>query len=80
MKDVRVVRRDRLRLGAALEGRNLLPEVIQHRVRRRVPVVRAPMHLAAGHDVDRRQFLIEHRRLGGAILRIGHRRHRKLAN
>ena len=55
MRHVRIVLRDRLWPRFALEGGNLLPEVIQHRVGRRVPVVPAAMHFAAGDDVDARR-------------------------
>src|ERR1700722_3053101 len=42
-------------------------------------IVRAPVHLTAGDDVDPRPFLVVDRSLAGAILRIGHRCHRQLA-
>ena len=80
MEDVRVVRGDWLRPRGALKGRDLLPEMVQHRVRRRVPVVRPPMHLAARDDVNSGDLLVEDRGLGCAILRVGHGRHRELSD
>ena len=80
MEDVGVVRRDRLGFRAALEGADLLPEVVQHGVGRRVAVVRAAVHLAAGHDVDAGQLLVEHGGLGAAVLRVGHGREPELAH
>jgi hypothetical protein len=79
MEHVRIVGRDRLRLGAALERRDALPEIVQHGVGRRVPVVSAPMHLAAGHHVDVGQLLVEDGGLAGAVLCIRQRGHRKLS-
>ena len=57
--------------GRAVEGGDLLPEMVQHRVGRGVPIVRPAMHLAAGDDVDAGHLLFEDRGLGGAQLRIG---------
>ena len=72
VKDIGIVGRDRLGAGWALERRNLLPEVVQHRIRRRVAIVGAPVHFAAGDDVDAGDLLIEDCRLAGAILGIRH--------
>jgi hypothetical protein len=69
MENVGVVRGDRLRPCTALEGGNLLPELVQHRVRRRVTIMRAPVHLAAGDDVDACYLLIEDGALTGPVLR-----------
>src|SRR5215210_5212600 len=80
MEDVRVVGRDRLWPRAALKSRDLLPKVVQHGVRRRVTVVRPPMHLTACDDVNSGNFLVEDRGLGCAILRVGHGRHRELSD
>jgi hypothetical protein len=65
---------------AALERWDLLPEMVQHGVRRRMPIVGAAMHLAAGDDVDAGELLVEHCGLRGAILRVRHRRHRQLTD
>src|SRR5687768_3281643 len=78
MKYVGIVRGDGLWTGCALKRRNLLPEEIQHRVGRSMPVMGAAVHLAAGDNVDARQVLIENRSLPGAVLRIDQRRHRQL--
>ena len=40
----------------------------------------SPMHLPAGDDIDRGKFLTQHRGLGGAVLGVGHRRHRQLSH
>jgi hypothetical protein len=45
--------------------------MIQHGIRRRVPVVRAAMHLAAGDDVYACNLLLNDRRLCGPLLRVG---------
>ena len=71
MEDMRIVRRDGLGLGLALKRRDLVPEVVEHRIRRRVPIVRAAMHLAARDDVDAGDFLFEDGRLSRPLLRIG---------
>ena len=50
---------------------DLLPEVIQHRVGRRVAVMGPPMHLAAGDHVDARHLLFQDGGLHRPELRIG---------
>ena len=75
MEDVGIVFRDRFGPRVPLEGRNLLPEVIQHRVWRRVAVMGSPMHLATGDDIDSRKFLFQDRGLAGTELGVRHRRH-----
>ena len=70
MEYVRIVRRNGLRFGFSLKRRNFLPEMVQHRIRRRVPIVRPTMHFAAGNHVDPRDFLFEDGRLGRPQLRI----------
>src|SRR5690348_366448 len=65
MHHVRIVLRNRLRTRLALKGRNLLPEMIQHGVRRRVAVMPPTMHLAARDYVNSRVLLFEDRGLGG---------------
>jgi hypothetical protein len=80
MEDIWVVGSNRLRLGHALECGNLLPEVIEHGVGRRMPVVRASVHFATGDDVDAGQFLVQDRGLASAILRVHHRCHRQLTD
>jgi hypothetical protein len=42
-------------------------KVIQHGIRRRMPVMGAPMHFPAGHHVDAGEFLIEDCGLGTAV-------------
>ena len=79
MENIGVVAGDRLGLRLALKGRDLLPEMIEHRVRRRMPVVRAPMHFPAGDDVDAGDFLLEDRGLRGPQLRIRKIARRQLA-
>jgi hypothetical protein len=71
MGDIRIVIGNRLRARHALERRNLLPKMVEHRVGRRMPVVRSPVHLAAGDDVDAGDLLFEDRGLHRAILRVG---------
>src|SRR5437763_16652383 len=70
MKDVGVVRGDRLGPRLAMETGNLLPEMIEHRVRRRMPIVPRSVHLAAGNHVDAGDFLLEDGRLRRAQLRV----------
>ena len=70
MKDVGVVRGDRLGPRLAMETGNLLPEMIEHRVRRRMPIVPPSVHLAAGNHVDAGDFLLEDGRLRRAQLRV----------
>ena len=65
--------------GLALKGRDLLPEVIEHRVGRRVPVMGPPMHLAARDHVDARGLLFQDRRLHRAKLRVRDIRRLELA-
>ena len=71
MKDVGIVAGDRLWPRLALKRRNLLPEMIEHRVRRRVPVVPSAVHFAAGDDIDAGDLLLQDRGLGRAQLRVG---------
>ena len=71
MGDVRIVLGDRLGSGLSLKSRDLLPEMVEHRVGRRVPVMRAPMHFASGDHVDPRNLLFYDRRLHRAKLRVG---------
>ena len=59
MKHVRVVLTDRLGPGNALKSRDFLPEMVQHGIRRRMPIVSAPMHLAACDDVDPGDLLFQ---------------------
>ena len=75
-----LTQRDKPWLGRALECGNLLPEVIEHGVGRRMPVVRASVHFATGDDVDAGQFLVQDRGLASAILRVHHRCHRQLTD
>jgi hypothetical protein len=63
MKHIRVMLADRLRSGNALKSGNLLPEMVQHRIRGRVPIVSPPMHLTSRDDVDPRRFLFQNRSL-----------------
>ena len=79
MKYVRVVRGNRLRLCLTLKCGDLLPKMIQHGIRRRVPVVRPPVHLTAGDDVDAGDFLLQDRRLGRPHLGVGEIPRRHLA-
>jgi hypothetical protein len=78
MVHVRVVPSDGLGPGGALKGGDFLPEVVQHRVGRRVTIVRPPMHLTARDDVDSRRLLFQNRGLGGAKLRVGEIARRKI--
>jgi hypothetical protein len=73
VKDIGVVLGNRLRPGGSLERRDLLPEEIQHGVRRRMAVVRTPMHFAARDHIDGGELLVQYRCLGGAVLSIRHR-------
>lgn len=79
MVHVRVVPADGLGPGGALKGGDSLPEMVQHRVGRRVTIVRPPMHLAARDDVDSRRLLLQNRGLSGAKLRVGEIGCRKIA-
>ena len=63
--------RDGLWLGLALKRGNLLPEMVEHRVRRRVAVVGPPMHFAAGDHVDAGDLLLKDGCLRRPQLRIG---------
>jgi len=56
----------------ALKGEDLLPEVIQHGVRRRVPVMGSPMRLAASGYINSRRLLLENRRLHNPVLCVRH--------
>jgi hypothetical protein len=47
-----IVRHDGSRTGTALGCRDLPPEMIEHGIRRRLPVKRAPTHFSAGDEVD----------------------------
>jgi len=71
MGDVRIVLGDRLGPGLSLKGRDFLPEVVEHGVWRRVPVMGAPMHFAPRDHVDPRRLLFQDRRLHRAKLRVG---------
>jgi hypothetical protein len=79
VKDVWIVRRDRFGLGLTLERGNHVPEVIQHRVGRRVPVVRPAMHLPPGDDVYAGNFLFQNRGLARSQLCVGKIAWRQLA-
>ena len=57
-----------LGFGLALKRWNFLPEMIQHRIGRRVSIVRSTMHLAAGDDVDARDLLFQDGRLRGPVV------------
>jgi hypothetical protein len=70
---VRVMWCDGLRPRAALKSWYLLPEEIQHRVGRRMSIVRASIHLAARNNVNPRDLLFENGRLTCSILRVRHR-------
>jgi hypothetical protein len=59
MRDIRIVLRDRLRSGHALERRDLLPEMVQHRIRRCVPIVGPTMRLTTCDDIDPGNFLLQ---------------------
>ena len=56
----------------------LLPEVIEHGIGRRMTVVGAAVHLAAGDHINSRDLLIQDSGLLDAKLRVGHRAHAKL--
>ena len=71
MKYVRIVRGNRLRLCLALKCGNLLPKMIEHCIRWRVPVVRPPVHFTAGNDVDAGDFLLQNGRLARPQLGVG---------
>src|ERR1043165_4173598 len=63
VKHVRVIAGDGLRLGLTLEGRNLLPKIVEHGVRRRVAIVPAPVHFTTSDDIDPGTLLFENGRL-----------------
>src|SRR6202008_4248915 len=69
--DIRIVLRYRLGPGLSLQAWNFIPEMIEHGVDRRVPIVPSAMHLASGDHVDAGDFLIEYGCLCGTQLRIG---------
>jgi hypothetical protein len=71
MVHIRVVLTNRYWPGGALKGGDFLPEVVQHRVWRRVPIVRPAMHLTTCNYVDPCRFLVQNRGLGSAKLRVG---------
>jgi hypothetical protein len=68
MKDVRVMFADGARPIGGMKGRHLVPEMVEHRVGRGVPVMRAAMHLAPGNDINAGGFLFENGRLHRAKL------------
>jgi hypothetical protein len=70
MENVWIVRCDRLRFGLALKGWNHMPEMVEHGIGGRVPVVGSPVHLPTGNDVDARNFLLKNSSLAGALLSI----------
>ena len=70
MKHIRVVLSNWLGPRFALKRRNLLPEVVEHRVRRRVTIVSTPMHFSAGDHVDPGDFLFEDGSLARAKLGV----------
>ena len=71
VKDIGVVSGDGLRLCFTTEGGNLLPEIVEHRVRRRMTIVRPAMHLPAGDHIDAGDLLLEDGSLCRPQLRIG---------
>ena len=70
MEDVGVVARDGLGACFALKRRNLVPEMIEHRVGRGMAVVPAPVHFTPGDDIDAGDLLLKDRGLGRAQLGI----------
>ena len=70
MEYVRIMPADAPGPIGAIKGGDLLPEVIQHRVGRRVAVVGPPMHLPAGDHVDARHLLFQDGGLHRPELRI----------
>src|SRR5687768_9456275 len=70
MKDIRIVRRDRLRPRLSLERRNLVPEVVQHGIRRRMAIVAPPVHLTASDHVYTGDLLLNDRGLSRAKLSV----------
>src|SRR5581483_5523802 len=58
-------------LSGATTASNSVPEVVEHRIGWRVPIVGAPMHLAAGDDIDTGDFLLQYGRLGSPQLGVG---------
>ncbi len=72
MGDVRVIFGDRLRPGLALKGGYLLPEIIEHGVGRRVPIMSSAVRLTTRDYVYSRRLLIHDRRLHDPVLGIGH--------
>jgi hypothetical protein len=72
VQHVRILDRDRPGPGLTLKRGNALPEEVEHGVRRRMAVAGAPVHLAAGDDVDAGALLVEDRRLDAAVLGVGH--------
>ena len=72
--------RDQFGLSRPLKGRDLLPEVVGHCVRRRVAVMRAPMHLTAGDDIYPGDLLLKDGGLRCSQLRIGKIRLAKLTH
>ncbi len=80
VEDVWIAKRDGLRAGRALERWDLLPEMVQHGVGRRVAIVGAPVHLAARNDVYASQFLLQDRRFAGAELGVAEGAHGQLTH
>jgi hypothetical protein len=58
MKNIRIVLADGLRPGDTLNRRNFLPEVVQHGIGERMPVMRSALHLATADDVDACNLLL----------------------
>src|SRR5712671_1854144 len=59
VKNIRVMTGDRLRFRFALKRGYLLPEVVEHCIRRRVAVVRPAMQLAAADHINSGNFLFQ---------------------
>src|ERR1700751_2241475 len=72
MRNVGIVFRDRLGPGLALKRWYFLPEVIQHSVRRRVPVMGAAVCLAARNNIYSGGLLIQDRGLHDPELSVLH--------
>src|ERR1700722_19433404 len=72
MRDVRIVFRDWFRAGLAVKGGYFLPEIVEHGVGRRVPIMSTAVRLAARNYVYPRRLLIQDRPLHDPVLGIGH--------
>ena len=58
MRNIRIVLGYRLGFGFTLKGWNLLPEMVQHRIGRRVTVMAPAMHFPARDHIDPGDLLL----------------------